>query len=145
MASLSERWFSRFSDDWEDPSTVKGFFGGLAQIVLQSVLFVLLLALSISAGITEFGIPETPNGLILVSALLLGVLLGGGPSYLQYTRDQFRRLGQTFTYRITILIGVYGLYTALLAYHPVCGIWFAIAAVSAKILVFLSLAVSTKL
>ncbi|WP_049969270.1 hypothetical protein [Haladaptatus cibarius] len=145
MTSLSERWFSRFSDDWEDPSTARGFFGGLWQIGLQTVLFVLLFYLSISMDIAKLGGWYLPNDFILAFSVLLGILLGGGLNYLHYTRERFKRLGRTFTYRITMIIGVYGLYVLLLSIHSFHGIMFALANIVAKILLLLGMTISRKL
>jgi len=142
MSNPTERWFGRFSDDWVDLSTAIGFIGGIVQILLQAALFVLLFVLGTSIGIVEHGVPETPNSVLLVSASFLGVLLGGGLPYLRYTRDRFRRLGWDLSYRIAVLSVFYGLYVAFLAYHPSCGIWFALAALTARILVFFGLVVS---
>ncbi|WP_266079256.1 hypothetical protein [Haladaptatus caseinilyticus] len=145
MASLSERWFSRFSDDWEDSSTVRGFFGGLWQIGLQIVLYILLLNLTDSLGITSFDSSQKANAVIIWVAVFLGVLLGGGVNYLHYTRERFKQLGRTFTYRTTMIIGVYGLYLVLFSIHPVHGIMFALANIVAKILLLLGMTISRKL
>lgn len=145
MASLSERWFSRFSDDWEDPSTVRGFFSGLWQIGLQIVLYVLLLTLTDSLGITSFDSSQNANAVLIWVAVLLGVLLGGGMNYLHYTQERFKKLGRTFTYRATMIVGVYGLYLVLFSIHPVHGIMFAFANIVAKILLLLGMTISRKL
>lgn len=132
IASLFERWFSRFSDYWEDPSTAKGFLGGVWQTGLQTVLFVLLLILSDSFGIMELEGSPSPNTAVTWAAMFLGVLLGGGWNYLNYTHERFKKLGRTFTYRIAVIIGVYGLYLLLLAVHWAYGFIFAVANIIAK-------------
>lgn len=83
MGRLSEWWFGRYSDDWTDPSTARGFLGGLFQAVLFFILYMLLFLLW-TDSVEPFAAYSTV-GIVLSGAG--GVAVGGGLAYLGHTRE----------------------------------------------------------
>lgn len=127
MGKGSDWWFRKFSDDWADPSTVRGFFGGLLQAVLFFLLYLLLLLLWPEAvgPLTEY------STIGILCSGLGGVAVGGGLAYVARTRKRFRerwrRLATTLSTRLLFVLGALGGYWLLLIAGPGYGLVYACA------------------
>lgn len=114
MGRLSKWWFGRFSDDWTDPSTTRGFLGGLVQAVLFFVLYMLLFLLwTDSVGpLAEY----STVGLVLSG--VGGITVGGGLAYLGHSRERVREiwisLSTQFSTRGFVLLVALGGYWLIL-------------------------------
>jgi hypothetical protein len=119
--TLSDRWVSRFSDDWADPTTLRFLLGGLLQTTLHLALFVLVALLA-----TPW---DSPTGdVVLVrfaAATLAGGVLGGGLVYATARSVRLQRRFRTFVGRIVALAAYHGTYAALLLSVPALGFWYA--------------------
>ncbi|KTG09373.1 hypothetical protein AUR64_16470 [Haloprofundus marisrubri] len=127
MGRFSDRWFDRFSDEWNDISSVKVFLTSLGMTVLNAVLFVLFFALVD---------PPVQTGQASAVGSLIVIFFGlcvGAASPLHSTNERLSDLASTFWYRGLWLAIVYGGYVALLLYTVVYGIWFALTFLVGKV------------
>jgi uncharacterized membrane protein len=116
MGRLSERWFGRYSEEWSEPTTVRGLLGAVIQSVLGLVIFALLVQLAL---VMDIVVPAdwTLSSLSLLVAVLAGVAFGVGATSLA-TNERFVRHMKTFSGRAAWIIGWFGLLFALLSVAP---------------------------
>lgn len=118
--TLSDRSFSRGSDDWTDPTTLRFLLGGLVQTTLHLVLFVLVALLTA---------PWDPPGHAVLARFeavtLAGGALGGGLVYATARSVRLQRRFRTFGGRFVALAAYHGTDAVLLLSVPALGFQYA--------------------
>lgn len=150
MGSLSEWWFSRFSDEWYDLTTTRAFLGGLAGIVLYIIIFVSIFVLASSMGMIpseRLARDSAPPGFLLgfLVVMLIAVLTGGGSPYRFHTNERFRELSTRFSFRTPVILGFFGFYSLLVVFTPVYAVWFAFFYCAARVLVYVIIYMSGRM
>lgn len=129
MDVRSDRWFSRFSDDWADPTTLRFVLGGLFQTALHLVLFVLVALLAAPLA------PPTGDVVLVrfAAVTLVGGVLGGGLVYATARSARLQRRFHTFVGRFATIAAYHGVYAALLLSAPTLGVWYAFVFLATRV------------
>jgi uncharacterized membrane protein YidH (DUF202 family) len=141
MPSLSERWFGRFNDDYQDLRSTRALLMGLLTSGMSLILFVLLLVLALEPS-RQIGAQSGALGYLI--AIVGGLVLGAGPVYRFYRSEKAREQAQKFPVRIPAVTAFYVLYYLLARYRPAYAVWFGICYVVARVLTHLGIYVTAR-
>lgn len=141
MGRYSEWWFSRFSDEWWDLTTSRGFVGGLLSVLLNLLMFFLVFVLALLLGLlsSETGAPGATFDLLFFPTVVGSVLVGAGLVYLAHTSDRVTELTRTFSGRVVAVVAFYGVFVVLLAYNHLLAFWAALAYMAGKTMTLLGI------
>lgn len=147
MARYSEWWFSRFSDEWWDLTTLRGFAGGLLSILQNLIGFFLMFVLALLLGIisSETGEPSGAFSLLFLPTVFGSIFVGAGLVYLAHKSDRITQLTRTFSGRIAAVVVVYGAFWLFLTYNHLLAFWAAIAYMFGKAVTLLGIFIGHRL
>lgn len=137
----------RFIDAEVDFTTRRTFLAGLFQAGLTVVQFVLLSLLAVQFGlVTSADVNGAPPSVLLtVLGVALGGVLGAGVPYLVQRNEFVKRVNDSSTGQIGGQFLTFGSFVALLALHPVVGLWYSLTYMGSRITVLLGFFVGSRI